>query len=227
MAQSILVKAMTEERTGKIRLLLVDDHALFREGLALLLASEPDFELAVPCAGVDEALRVLETTPIDLILLDYDLGAETGIRLLVLAEQRGFQGRVLMVTAGLSDTEAAELLRLGVRGIFLKHNPPSLLVKSIRKVMGGEIWLDQRYLKVLVEESRSVEPDGRGRNLSDREREVLRALLEGLANKQIAVRLEVSESSVKATLQQLFFKTGVRTRSQLVRVALEQYKDYL
>ena len=218
---------MSEPQASKIRLLLVDDHALFREGLALLLASEPDFELAAPCAGVDEALRVLETTPIDLILLDYDLGEETGVRLLVLAAQRGFQGRVLMVTAGLSDSEAAELLRLGVTGIFLKHSPPSLLAKAIRKVMAGEIWLDQRYLKVLVEESRSAEPETHGRNLSERECAVLRALLEGSSNKEIAVRLEVSVSSVKATLQQLFFKAAVRTRSQLVRVALERYKDYL
>jgi DNA-binding NarL/FixJ family response regulator len=218
---------MNEEPVRKIRLLLIDDHALFREGLARLLASEPDFELAVPCATVDEALRVLQTTPVDLILLDYDLGPETGTRFLVRAAERGFHGRVLIVTAGLSEAEAADLFRRGATGIFLKHNPPSLLAKAIRKVMLGEVWLDQRYLKVLLQETRVAEPDDRGRRLSEREREVLRAVFEGLANKEIAVRLQVSESSVKATLQQLFFKTGVRTRSQLVRVALEQYRDYL
>jgi len=218
---------MSEQPDQKIRLLLVDDHALFREGLARLLASEPDFELAVPCSSGEEALRVLESREIDLILLDYDLGAETGSRFLVLAAQRGFKGRVLVVTAGLGDSEVAEMLRLGVTGIFLKHNPPSLLAKAIRKVMAGEIWLDQRYLKILLQESRASDLQGRGRRLSEREREVLRSVFQGLANKEIAVRLQVSESSVKATLQQLFFKTGVRTRSQLVRVALEQYRDYL
>ncbi|HSW50247.1 MAG TPA: response regulator transcription factor [Bryobacteraceae bacterium] len=215
------------DESGKIRLLLVDDHALFREGLARLLASEPDFDLAVPCSSGEEALRVLESREIDLILLDYDLGAETGSRFLVLAAQRGFQGRVLVVTAGLGDNEVAEMLRLGVTGIFLKHNPPSLLAKAIRKVMAGEIWLDQRYLKILLQESRASDLDSRGRKLSERERDVLRSVFQGLANKEIAVRLQVSESSVKATLQQLFFKTGVRTRSQLVRVALEQYRDCL
>jgi DNA-binding NarL/FixJ family response regulator len=210
----------------RIRLLLLDDHALFREGLARLLASEPDFELAVPCSSGDEALRVLETSEIDLILLDYDLGAETGSRFLQLAAQRDYQGRVLVVTAGLGDAEVAEMLRLGVTGIFLKHNPPSLLAKAIRKVMAGEIWLDQRYLKILLQESRTSDLE-RGRKLSEREREVLRAVFQGLANKEIASRLHVSESSVKATLQQLFLKTGVRTRSQLVRVALEQYRDCL
>ena len=210
----------------KIRLLLVDDHALFREGLARLLASEPDFEVAVPCSTGDEALRVLDSAEIDLILLDYDLDGETGARFLVLAVQRGFQGRVLVVTAGLSDVEVADILRLGVTGIFLKHNPPGLLAKAIRKVMEGEIWLDQRYLKVLLKESRPRWRTARPQ-AQRREREVLRSLLKGLANKEIAVGLRISESSVKATLQQLFLKTGVRTRSQLVRVALEQYKDYL
>jgi DNA-binding NarL/FixJ family response regulator len=218
---------MNEQPVQKIRLLLVDDHALFREGLARLLASEPDFELAAPCSSGEEALRVLESREIDLILLDYDLGAETGSRFLVLAAQHGFQGRVLVVTAGLGDNEVAEMLRLGVTGIFLKHNPPSLLAKAIRKVMMGEIWLDQRYLKILLQESRARDLESRGRRLSEREREVLKSVFQGLANKEIAVRLQVSESSVKATLQQLFFKTGVRTRSQLVRVALEQYRDYL
>jgi DNA-binding NarL/FixJ family response regulator len=218
---------MNEEPVRKIRVLLVDDHALFREGLARLLASEPDFELAVPCSNGEEALRVLETAEVDLILLDYDLGAETGSRFLVQAARRGFQGRVLIVTAGLGDNEVAELLRLGVVGVFLKHNPPSLLAKAIRKVMAGEIWLDQRYLKILLQESRASDLESRGRKLSDREQEVLKSVFQGLANKEIAVRLQVSESSVKATLQQLFFKTGVRTRSQLVRVALEKYRDYL
>ncbi len=210
----------------KIRLLLIDDHALFREGLARLLAAEPDFELAPPCSSVDEAFRVLEDGPVDLILLDYDLGPDTGSRFLLRAAERGLQSRVLVVTAGLSETEAAEMLRRGATGIFLKHNSPELLAKAIRKVMEGEVWLDQRYLKVLLEEAKSGEPEGR-RRLSEREREVLRAVFEGLSNKEIAARLAVSESSVKATLQQLFFKTGVRTRGQLVRVALEQYRDSL
>ena len=218
---------MSQTPARKIRLLLVDDHALFREGLARLLSSEPDFDLAVPCSSADEALRVLESTQVDVILLDYDLGNETAGRFLALTTQRGFAGRVLVVTAGLGDSEVMGLLRLGVTGIFLKHNPPSLLAKAIRKVMEGEVWFDQRYLRVLLQESRTAEQEGRGRRLSERETEVLRYVFQGLANKEIAVKLKVSESSVKATLQQLFFKTGVRTRSQLVRVALEQYKEYL
>jgi len=218
---------MNSAHSAKIRLLLIDDHALFREGLARLLGSEIDFEVALPCSNVDEALRVLQTTAIDLILLDYDLGQETGARFLVRASEAGFQGRVLIVTAGLAESEAADLLRHGAAGIFLKHNSPGLLAKAIRKVMQGEVWLDQKYLRILLQENAAAQPQERGRRLSEREREVLRAVFEGLANKEIALRLLVSESSVKATLQQLFLKTGVRTRSQLVRVALERYRDYL
>ena len=218
---------MTPQPAAKVRILLIDDHALFREGLARLLAAEPDFELLVPCANVDEAFRVLDTAHADFVLLDYDLGPERGSRFLVQAREHGFDGKILIVTAGVSDSEAAELLRQGVSGILMKHSPPELLAKAIRKVMEGEVWLDQRHLKAVLSEQHLAEESDRTRRLSERERDVLRGVLRGLANKEIAARLEVSESSVKATLQQLFLKTGVRTRSQLVRVALEQYRDYL
>jgi len=212
--------------TSAIRILLVDDHALFREGVARFLAAEPDFEMTARCSNVDEAIEVLNRTSIDVVLLDYDLGIEKGTRFLVGAREQGFAGRILVVTAGLSDAEAAELLRGGAAGIFLKHSSPEMLTKAIRKVMEGEPWLDQRFLRVLLDGS-DTPPDSSEPRLTERERDVLRGLLEGLANKEIAVRLHVSESSVKATLQQLFDKTGVRTRSQLVRIALERYRDYL
>jgi DNA-binding NarL/FixJ family response regulator len=218
---------MKEGQDRKTRILLIDDHALFREGLARLLAAEVDFEMLVPCASVDEGLRVLDTTQVDIVLLDVDLGPESGLRFLLRAKEHGFEGRVLVVTAGLSDAEAKDLLRRGVSGIFLKHSPPSLLAEAIRKVTEGEAFLDQGFLKVLLNGTAVAGDDERGPRLSEREREVLRAVLEGLANKEIAGRLQISESSVKAALQQLFTKTGVRTRSQLVRIALEQYRDYL
>jgi two-component system, NarL family, nitrate/nitrite response regulator NarL len=218
---------MSSSPPSKIRLFLIDDHALFREGAARFLAAEPDLEMAGHCASVDEGIRHLEHNPVDLVLLDLDLGPERGTRFLRLAQEIGITARILVVTAGLSDIEAAELLRLGVAGIFYKHNSPALLTEAIRKVSDGGAWLDQRYLRLLLNGGASGGQPDRSRSLSDREREVLRAVFEGLANKEIAGRLKVSESSVKATLQQLFAKTGVRTRSQLVRVALEQYRDCL
>src|SRR5262249_31367167 len=102
-----------------------------------------------------------------------------------------------------------------------------LLTKSIRTVMDGEAWLDQRYLAALLRMRAPGEEDGSRERFTERERAVLRSVLEGQANKEIAGRLQVSESAVKATLQQLFNTPGVRNRSQLVRVALEKYPDQL
>jgi DNA-binding NarL/FixJ family response regulator len=209
-----------------IRIAIVDDHALFRESLARLLESEPDFAVIATCATVDEALRIAGSAPLDLVLLDVDLGAERGAEFLRLAADQGFRGRVLIVTAGLSDDEAAALLARGAAGIFFKEDSAALLATSIRTVMNGEAWIDQRHLASILA-SRAAPPSAGSTSFSAREREVLRGVFEGLANKEIAARLGLSESSVKAAVQQLFEKTGVRSRSQLVRIALERYRDEL
>src|SRR5713226_2860645 len=137
-------------RNGKVRILVVDDHALFREGVARLLACEPDFEVVRCCGPAEEALPVLASVPVDLVLLDFDLGRERGTDFLRQVRERGFEGRVLVVTAGVNDSDAALLISRGAAGIFLKHSPPALLTKSIRTVMDGEPWLDQRYLMALL-----------------------------------------------------------------------------
>jgi two-component system, NarL family, nitrate/nitrite response regulator NarL len=218
-----------EEQTrpgDPIQILLIDDHALFREGLARLLEAEPDFRLVANCTSVDEALRSLSKNQIDVVLLDFDLGLQRGHEFLERARDRGFAGRILIVTAGMSDHDAVEALRLGAAGIFLKHSPTALLAKSIRRVMDGEPWLDARYLGALVE-ARDKPHRPRSTKFTERETAVLRGVFRGLANKEIADSLKISETSVKAALQQLFEKTGVRTRGQLVRVALEQHRDQL
>ncbi len=130
-----------------------------------------------------------------------------------------------MVTAWVSDTEARRLIRQGVAGIFLKEAPLSDLTQSIRTVMNGGTWLDRSLSRSADEEADSdvaAQPV-----FNDRQRKVLRFVLEGLSNKEIAWRLQISESYVKAILQGLFQKTGVRTRGQLVRVAFEQYEHQL
>ena len=215
---------MPELVQNSVSILIVDDHALFRESVARLLAAEPDFEVAAHCGSVDEALDVLRQTHIDIVLLDVDLGEQDGTQFLRLAKQQGFEGRVLVVTAGIEESKVAELIHSGVSGIFTKHNSAESLPQGIRDVMAGKVWFDQKLLQNAIARNLSGRPQGR---FTQRERQVLSLVFEGLANKQIAQRIGVSESSVKATLQQLFSKTGVHTRSQLVRVALEQYKDQL
>src|SRR5579871_5169992 len=102
----------------RIRILVVDDHTLFRESVARLLAAEPDFQIAGHCASIDEALRLIAETPVDVVLLDYDLGDGKGTEFLTKANRSGFSGRVLVVTAGVAESEAAELIRQGVAGML-------------------------------------------------------------------------------------------------------------
>jgi len=207
-----------------IRALLVDDHALFRESVAVLLGSEPDFEIE-HCGSIREALALLSARSYDMVLLDHDLGSERASHFLPAARQAGFEGRVLVVTAWVSDTEARRLLRQGVAGIFLKHGRLSDLAESIRSVAAGHDLPERIPAGPQDQPKEAQPPDPPGFN--DRQRRVLRYVLEGLSNKEIAWRLQISESYVKAILQSLFQKTGVRTRGQLVRVVFEQYEDQL
>ena len=205
------------------RVLLVDDHALFREGLSRLLATESDFQLVAQCATSAEALLELAKHTVDLVLLDYDLGEEHGFEFIRKARAAGFTGRMFIVTAGMTDADSVRALGHGVCAIFLKTSPPDQLSQAIRKVMAGETWIDKHCIHALV---RAVDRSGQSesrRQLTERERDVLKGVFEGLSNKEVAASLNISEGSVKSALQQLFIKTGVRTRSQLVRVALEEY----
>jgi DNA-binding NarL/FixJ family response regulator len=213
---------MMQPRPTPIRALLVDDHAVFRESVARALGMEPDLEIE-HCGSLREAFEMLAQRRFDLVLLDHDLGSERASQFLPAARQAGFEGRVLIVTAWVSETEARRLVRQGVSGIFLKAAPLSQLVESIRAVAAGGFWLDRS----LASPERAAAGQTAAPVFSDRQRKVLRFVLEGLSNKEIAWRLQISESYVKAILQSLFQKTGVRTRGQLVRVAFEQYEDQL
>jgi two-component system, NarL family, nitrate/nitrite response regulator NarL len=209
----------------RISALLVDDHASFGESVARALSVQTDLEVS-HCTTIAAALETLQRQPIDIVLLDHDLGVERASQFLPVARQRGFAGRVLIVTAWVSDTEAKRLLRQGVAGIFVKDSPLETLVESIRLVHGGGVWLDRRYRNIPAAEY-AGEEQSPGPHFNERQRKVLRFVLEGLSNKGIAVQLRISESYVKALMQSLFRKTGVRTRGQLVRVVLEHYQDQL
>jgi DNA-binding NarL/FixJ family response regulator len=219
---------MTKTDQKGIRLLLIDDHALFRESVARLLQSEPGFEVVAHCSSGTEALQILASRKeIDIVLLDLDLGQERGTNFLDSLRSTPFNGKVLLVTADVSDSEVPALIRKGISGVFMKHGSPALLIQGIRETMEGKALFAQDLLRRALERAEAPGADQRRSKLTERERQVLSFVFEGLANKQIADRLQISETAVKATLQQLFAKTGVRTRSQLVRVALEQYRDQL
>ena len=207
----------------EIRILLVDDHSLFRDSLSRLLQTEPDFRMVGSCATIAEALTVITNEKPDIVLLDFDLGEEQGAVALDEIRKNGFKGRVLMVTAGMSDAATVRVLESGSEGIFLKHSSPAQLVEAIRRMVAGEPWLDPRAMRSLIAGATGKSEEQRSSQvLTSRERFVLHGVFEGLTNKEIAAQLQVSEGSIKAVMQQLFDKTGVRTRSQLVRIALEK-----
>jgi DNA-binding NarL/FixJ family response regulator len=211
--------------SSEIRILLIDDHSLFRESLSRLLQTESDFHIAATCASATEALALPQLAEIDVVLLDYDLGHEQGTLFVDRARGSGFLGHILMVTAGMSDAIMLRALESGSSGVFLKHSPPSRLVEAIRKVVAGEVWLDPAVTRSIIAAATGNAAAPRAQGLTQREQAVLKGVFEGLTNKEIGARLAISESSVKAVLQQLFEKTGVRTRSQLVRIALEKHSE--
>lgn len=215
---------MEDHRDGKVRIVVVDDHALFRESLSRLLAADPGLEVLAPCGTVEEALTLLERSSVDVVLLDYEFGSERGTKFLLQARDRGLRTRTLVLTAGMDDAAVLEVLRFGAAGVFLKHNPSALLIKAIFRVAAGEVWLEQRYVRLAL--SQGQDPQNGSQLFTERERRVLEGILEGLTSKEIAGRLCLSESSVKSALRQLFAKTGARNRAQLVRVALERYRGY-
>jgi DNA-binding NarL/FixJ family response regulator len=112
------------------------------------------------------------------------------------------------------------MLRSGASGIFLDSDSPARLVQAIRLVASGEAWVDQKVLRMLAERFSPMENRWFGA-LAQREQTVLEGVIDGLSNRKIGDRIGVSESTIKATVQRLFSKAGVRTRSQLVRAALE------
>ncbi len=207
---------------GQIRILLIDDHNLFRESLRRLLEAEPDFEVAGSCASISEALSVLDREQVDVVLLDYEFAEENGSRFLEESRRRNLQSHVLMVTAALRDEVTLDLLRNGSSGIFFKHSPPAQLIEAIHKVASGQTWLDAKIIKTILATAAAKKEEKKGQGLNGRERAVLMAVFEGLSNKDIAAKLNTTEGAVKAVMQQLFDKTGVRTRGQLVRIALER-----
>jgi len=210
----------------KTRILLIDDHALFREAIGCMLSAQPDFEVAGEAATLDEGLDLVKAKAVDLVLLDIDLGLQQGGGFFSQARSAGFVGKVLVVTAGVGKVEAARLLQKGCAGIFLKHERPQLLIERIRQIMKGEAGPVSAGNSPIGEDIRLPQRQTR-QPLTPRERQVLRGVFGGQSNKEIASGLGVSESLVKAFVQQLFRKAQVRSRAQLVRAAIERYWNEL
>src|SRR6476646_8414538 len=176
-------------KTKTLNLLLLDDHQMFREGLARTLEREPDFKVVAQCGSSAEALRMLSGN-VHVVLLDVDLGNERALGFVEEARKSHFEGKILVVTAGISGQEAVRLLQAGVTGILHKRHSGRVLCESIRKVAAGEAYLEGKYLTPLI---RSVDRSrtAAGPKLSERDRALLRHILEGLTNREIGTHLEI------------------------------------
>jgi DNA-binding NarL/FixJ family response regulator len=205
-----------------IQLLLIDACQPFRESLRRLLIAKTTFDVVSDCGTVDEACEILERSAVDVILLDSGLPSMPTRDCLSALRRAHYEGQILIVTAGMSVDESWTAMELGAGGVFFKHSSLRMLEQAIRLVADGTSWLDPEAMRGVGHPAGEPLDPLEHTPLTGHERDVLQRLVEGLGNKDIATSLGVSETGVKATLQQLFQKTGLRTRRQLVRIAVDR-----
>ena len=205
-----------------IRVLLVEDHTVMRMGLRLLIESHPGLMVVGEAANGTGALEIIGYANPDVILLDLDLGVEHGVDLLPALATTAPDARVLILTGVREIQEHRQAIRAGAMGLVLKDQAPEVLLKAIEKVYAGEVWLDRAMLASVLNEVRAGSPKpsnadaARIAMLTERERDVLALIGEGLKNKQIAKRLSISETTVGHHLTSIFDKLGVESRLELV-----------
>jgi DNA-binding NarL/FixJ family response regulator len=203
---------------------LIDDQVLFRGSLGRFLATQPGLEVAGECGSANEAIEILSGSSVDIVLVGLNLRTEHGDQLISAAWRGGYKGRFLILVGAADAKEQVAAMKAGASGVFLKSEAPDRLVEAIRLVASGAVWVDQKVIHLLANQIvDGPELDNRKSSsvLSDREERVLLGVLGGLTNRKIGDNMGLSESSIKSVVQQLFVRAGVRTRSQLVRMALE------
>ncbi len=205
-----------------IRILIVDDHAVIRTGLRMLIEQDQTMTVVAMAGGKHEALRLAETERPDIIVLDLLLGEEDGLDFLPDFSRVSPNSRVLVLTGVQTPESHRTAIRRGAMGIVLKQQAAGLLLKAIRKVHEGEVWIDRSMMSRVLSEVRTEkreEPDpelNKINGLTAREREVIALVTEGLKNKVIGKRLFISETTVTHHLSSIYSKLGVSDRLELV-----------
>jgi two-component system, NarL family, response regulator DegU len=211
-----------------VNILLVDDHELMRIGLRTFLDRYADMKVVAEAQSSAVALEAAAREQPDIILLDLDLGSESGLDLISALRMRSTRSRILVLT-GLCDSNVhRQAVRLGAAGLVLKGQPISTLIQAIRQVAAGQAWLDSSLVAEIVfelSEAQSAQKpdpaDTKIARLTERELEVIGLICEGLQNKVIAQRLTISESTVRHHLTSVFTKLEVETRLELVIFAFQ------
>jgi two-component system, NarL family, nitrate/nitrite response regulator NarL len=218
-----------DKREQPIRLVLADDHPIFRDGLRRLLEAEPDLKVIGEARDGAEAVKLARQLKPDIMLLDLAMPKHPGLEALRELSTEGPNAvRVILLTAAAEKSQIVEALQLGARGVVLKDSATQLLLKAIHTVMAGEYWVGReavsnlvQYLRTLVQASGD---DARQRKfgLTPREVEIVSAVVAGFANKEIAEYFKISEDTVKHHLSNIFDKLGVSTRLELALFAVNQ-----
>lgn len=212
---------MSDSSMQPIRIMIIDDHAVVRAGLRMLIENHARMRVVAMASSASEALDLLTRESADLILLDLDLGKENGLNFIQELRAADNDARILILT-GLRDPDAhRQAVKLGAMGVVVKDQAAEVLIKAIEKVNAGEIWLDRATMGNVLNEMTGGqgEPDSADtqiKSLTDREREVVALIAEGLRNKQIGKRLFISETTVTHHLSSIFSKLGVSDRLELV-----------
>src|SRR5712691_1583372 len=199
-----------------IRILIADDHAIFRDGLRRLLATQEDFQVVAEASDGKEAIAHATELKPDVLLLDLAMPRVPGMEVLRELAHQEISVRTILLTAAIQPFAVTSALQLGARGIVLKASPPELLLKGIRSVCEGEYWVGGEILTALAQfEQRPGGTSG----LTSRELEIISAIKTGNSNKEIALRLSISEETVKRHLSNIFGKLGVSSRLELAILA--------
>ncbi len=211
----------------KIRIVVADDHPIFRDGLCRLLALEPDFEVVAQASDGLQVLQILQQHDPDVLLLDLKMPNLDGLATLQKLQANRIRTKVIVLTASEDKNEFVQAMKFGTSGIVLKQTATELLIKSIRKVNAGEIWLDSHTTAAVmrqfanVEEMPATNAVSRERSpLSQREREIVALVAQGFKNKEMAEKMFISEQTVKNHLHNIFDKLGVSDRLELALYAI-------
>jgi two-component system, NarL family, nitrate/nitrite response regulator NarL len=213
-----------------IRVVLADDHPIVRDGLRKLLTLEDDIEVVGEASDGREAVSVVQLTRPDVVILDLRMPHMDGLAALQALQQIDKKTKVIVLTASEDKNEFVQAMKLGCSGIVLKQTAPELIVKSIRKVFAGEIWLDSHTTAAVMRQFAGPEgmlnsgsAKGRERSpLSQREREIVGLVAQGYKNREMAEKMFISEQTVKNHLHNIFDKLGVSDRLELALYAIHK-----
>jgi two-component system, NarL family, nitrate/nitrite response regulator NarL len=221
---------MDSRRSQPIRIVIADDHPIFRDGLRRLLEAEPDLKVIGEAQDGTEAVKLARQLKPDILLLDLAMPRMPGLEALreMSSGSNSNAVRVILLTAAAEKKQIVEALQLGARGVVLKDSATQLLLKSIHTVMAGEYWVGRESVSNLVQYLRSLvqssgeEARQKKFGLTPRELEIVSTVVAGYSNKEIAEYCKISEDTVKHHLSNIFDKLGVSTRLELALFAVNQ-----